>query len=135
MRRNYSCPHCHGILNPNIKIILRADHESHRGLMLFSPQPGNYDCIIPEGFKLKKKSMVRFLCPLCGKDLTSRRDRTMAEIHYATSAGHEGMVVFSRIYGHHATYFITDEEVKSYGEHIDEDTVNFWGLGHGDGGR
>jgi hypothetical protein len=56
----------------------------------------------------------------------------MAEIHFSTGPGHEGTVVFSRIYGHHATYFITDEEVKSYGEHTDEDTVNFWGLGHGD---
>ncbi len=129
MRRNFSCPHCHGNLNPDIKIILRAEYDGHRGLFLFSPQPGNYDCIVPEGFHLKKKAMVRFHCPVCGKDLTSRRDRTMAEIHFTTESGNEGTVVFSRVYGHHATYFITDEEVKTYGEDIDDDGVNFWGVG------
>lgn len=129
MKRSYYCPHCKGLLNPNVKIILRAEFESHRGLILFSPQPGNYDCILPEDFHLKKRATVRFSCPICAKDLTSSRDRTMAEILFSTSAGQEGKVIFSRVFGHHATYFITDEEVRSFGEHMDEGGLNFWGMG------
>ncbi len=134
MRRIYLCPHCGGNLNPNVKIVLRAEYEGRRGLILFSPQPGNYDAILPEDFHLKRKAMVRFSCPICTKDLTSNRDRTMAEIHYTAPNGTEGRVVFSRVFGHHATYFITDEEVKSYGEHRDQDEVNFWGVGPKRGG-
>jgi hypothetical protein len=129
MRRSFLCPHCGGVLNPNVKIVLRAEYEGHRGLFLFSPQPGNYDAIIPESFHIKRKAQVRFSCPICSKDLTSNRDRTMAEIHFQSSSGAEGTVAFSRVYGHHATYFITDEEVKSFGEHHDEDRMNFWGAG------
>ncbi len=128
-RRMFYCPHCEGHLNPNTKIILRAEYEKHKGLILFSPQPGNYDAIIPEHFKIKRKAMVRFGCPICGRELTSNRDRTMAEIGFTTETGAEGRVVFSRIYGHHATYFITDEEVRPFGEHIDATGVNFWGEG------
>ena len=128
MRRTYLCPHCGGILNPNVKIVLRAEYLHHRGLFLFSTQPGNYDAIIPDGFPLKKKAQVRFSCPICAKDLTSNRDRTMAEIKFHSTSGVEGTVVFARVYGHHATYFITDEEVKTYGD-AHEDRVNFWGAG------
>jgi hypothetical protein len=37
-------------------------------------------------------------------------------------------VVFSKIFGKHATYFITQEEVRLYGEDAQEG-VNFWGAG------
>ncbi len=129
MKRVFLCPHCAGTLSPNVKIVLRAEVDKHRALILFSPQPGNYDAIFPDDFPLKKKSQVRFSCPICSKDLTSNRDRTMAEIQFKSSTGAEGTVVFSRVYGHHATYFITDEDVKPYGEHYEEDNVNFWGAG------
>jgi predicted RNA-binding Zn-ribbon protein involved in translation (DUF1610 family) len=129
MRRTYNCPRCQGLLNPNVKIILRAEHQGSRGLMLFSPQPGNYEVIIPEGFALTKKDVVRFSCPICGRDLTSTRDRDWASIDYSTDAGEEGQVVFSRVFGHHATYFITDEKVRPYGQHTENEAVNFWGVG------
>jgi len=34
-----------------------------------------------------------------------------------------------REYGHHATYFITEEKVRAYGEHARKERVNFWGVG------
>lgn len=129
MKRTYSCPKCQAILNPGAKIVLRAEIEGHRGLFLFSPQPGNYDVVIPEGFGLRDKDTVTFGCPVCGHDLTSAREPTMAEIGFAAPAGVSGTVAFSRIAGRHATYFITQESVKPYGEHADSDAVNFWGAG------
>lgn len=129
MKRTYFCPHCDGSLNPNVKIIMRAEHGGQKGLFLFSPRPGNYEVIVPEGFRLKKKDVVDFSCPICGKDLTSRRDRALAEIRFASSAGAEGTVAFSRTYGVHATYFITCEHVRCYGEHANSERVNFWGVG------
>jgi hypothetical protein len=129
MKRNYHCPKCYGILNPNVKIILKAESGARKALLLFSPQPGNYHVIAPESFHLRKNEEVRFSCPLCSRDLTSKRDKAMAEISFSAPGGQTGRVVFSRVYGHQETYFVTKEEVRSYGRHADTQAVNYWGVG------
>ena len=129
MKRSYYCPKCNGVLNPNVKIILKAERGKTAALLLFSPQPGNYHVIVPESFSLRKNEEVRFTCPLCSRDLTSRRDPAMAEIRFATPNGHAGRVIFSRAFGHEETYFVTKEEVRSYGRHAESDKVNYWGVG------
>ncbi|MEW5984740.1 MAG: hypothetical protein AB1806_20495 [Acidobacteriota bacterium] len=129
MRRKYLCPKCNGTLNPNVKIILKAECARRAALLLFSPQPGNYDVIVPESFRLKKHDVVRFSCPLCAHDFTSTRDPSMAEIRFAGPGGQSGLTVFSRTFGHHETYFVTKEEVRSYGEHAGRAGMNFWGVG------
>ena len=129
MKRNYHCPKCYGILNPNVKVILKTECNGRTALLLFSPQPGNYHVIAPESFPLKKNDEVRFSCPLCSRDLTSKRDKSMAEITFATPGGQGGRVVFSRVFGHHETYFVTKEEVRSFGRHADREGLNFWGAG------
>jgi hypothetical protein len=129
MKRTYLCPHCKAILNPSTKIILRAELEGKRGLFLFSPRPGNYDVIIPDGFRLRRKDRIGFSCPVCSRDLTSVHDSALAEIRFTSSGGSSGTVAFSRIFGQHASYFITAEHVRSYGEHAAGRGVNFWGEG------
>lgn len=129
MKRSYQCPHCKAVLNPGTKIILRAELEDRKALLLFSPQPGNYDVIIPEDFQLRKKDKVLFSCPVCSLPLTSPRDENLAEISFHSTAGTSGIVAFSRVFGQHATYFITAEDVRSYGEHAANLDVNFWGEG------
>jgi len=129
MGRVYTCGKCGARLNPNVKIILRAEVNGRRALLLFSPQPGNYSVIAPEGFTLRRKDEVRFSCPVCSADLTSARDPGMAEIRFVGADGREGTVAFSREHGRHATYFITEEKVRAYGEHAWKEQVNFWGVG------
>ncbi len=129
MERTYLCPHCNAHLNPNVKIVLRAQVDQQRALLLFSPQPGNYDVVVPDGFQLRKKDKVSFSCPVCSEDLTSPRDPTMAQIRFTSTNGTKGLVAFSRIFGHHSTYFITAEQVESFGEDADKAGFNFWGVG------
>ncbi len=129
MKRDYHCPWCDGLLNPNVKIILKAERAGRAALVLFSPQPGNYHVIVPPSFPLKKKDEVRFSCPLCSRDLTSSRDPTKAQIRFVGPAGQSGVTVFSRVYGHHETYFVTKEEVRSYGEDAGPAGINYWGAG------
>ncbi len=137
MKRTYRCPQCQALLNPGTKIILRADWEGGRGLLLFSPQPGNYDVIVPDGCVLRPQEAVRFSCPVCGSDLTSVHDPALAEIAFSTGSGMSGTVAFSRVKGRHASYFITAERIRSYGEHAEDRGMNFWGAGpdHGGGPR
>jgi hypothetical protein len=129
MKRNYHCPWCDGVLNPNVKLILKAERAGRAALVLFSPQPGNFQVIMPESFKLNKNDEVRFSCPLCGRDLTSNRDATKAQIRFAGPGAQSGVVIFSRVFGHHETYFVTNEEVRSYGEDAGPAGVNYWGAG------
>jgi len=131
MKREYLCPHCDGRLSPGVKIILRAERRGRHALFLFSPRPGNYSVIIPPGFIVQKGQSVRFSCPACARDLTSKRDASMAEIRFVGAHGESGTVAFSREHGHHETYFVTKEQVKSYGEDAVDDSVNFWGVGPG----
>jgi hypothetical protein len=128
MKRTYSCPHCDVTLNPSVKIILSGEREGKRGLFLFSPKPGNYDVILPPELELKNGDEVSFACPACGKDLTSPKGKEWAEIAFGTPSTTGGTVVFSKVFGRHATYFITREEVRWYGEDAGE-SVNFWGAG------
>ena len=128
MKRTYECPSCSAVLNPNVKIVLRARLKKRTGLFLFSPKPGNYDVFIPQGFELVEGTRVEFACPVCGADLTSSKGKNWAEILFSTSSGARGSVIFSKVYGAHATCFITEEKVRWYGEDARECT-NFWGAG------
>jgi len=129
MGRVYTCGKCGARLNPNVKIILRAEVGGQRALLLLSPQPGNYSVIAPEDFTVRRKDNVRFSCPVCSADLTSAHDPGMAEVRFVGADGREGTVAFSREPGHQATYVITEEKVTAYGKHARKEGVNFWGVG------
>lgn len=116
MKRSYHCPRCETVLNPSDKIILKGIHANSRGLFLFSPRPGNYDVRIPPGFTLKRGDEVTFSCPVCSGDLTSAKDAEWATLGFRVPSGQQGTVVFSKVYGRRATFFITEEEMRPYGE-------------------
>jgi predicted RNA-binding Zn-ribbon protein involved in translation (DUF1610 family) len=128
MKRVYACTHCKAILNPSAKIVLKARLGEQKGLFLFSPRPGNYDLFIPSNFPLKEGDEVEFSCPVCGKDLTSKRGASWAEIEFQSSADIRGTVLFSKTYGVHATCFITEENLRWYGEDANP-AINFYGEG------
>lgn len=125
--RTYLCPFCNADLNPREYIVLRGELNDRHALVLLSPAPGDYDAIVPEDFPLEHGDRVAFTCPVCWHELTSERDETMAELRFKSDEA-QGTVVFSRVVGRHATYFVTDDAVNSFGEHADADGVNFWGV-------
>jgi hypothetical protein len=130
MKRTYLCPECRAVLNPNVKIILAAYRQDLRGLVLLSPQPGNYQAIISDDLPLGQGDLVQFHCPVCSHLLTAKHDENLAGLAFRFSTGLEGKVYFSRRYGEHATYFVADDDVRSYGEHQAEiGGVNYFGAG------
>ena len=129
MNRIYRCPKCHANLNPNVKIILMAETGGRRGLLLLSPQPGNYDLIGAEEIDLVPHELVDLYCPVCGTSLTADHDETMAHLSFQFDNGREGTVYFSRRFQHHATYFVFDGKVEAYGENAAPQGMNFFGSG------
>ena len=130
MKRVYYCPACNATLNPSVKVILTAVKDQRAGLILLSPQPGNYAVIAADELDLHSSDRLDLRCPACGKSLDSRVNENLAEIGFRLSNGLDGRAHFSRRMGEHATFFITSEEVRSYGENADVySCLNFFGAG------
>jgi hypothetical protein len=130
MKRYYHCPHCGTRLNPNVKIIVKAVIGDRHGLLLLSPQPGNYQIIASESLRPVEGETADLFCPICQENLQSDVDTHLAELSYRTDQGGRGKVVFSRVYGEHATYVLNEETVRSYGENAGAYSAsNFFGEG------
>jgi hypothetical protein len=130
MKRTYFCLKCRATLNPNVKLILTMAKDRRRSLILLSPRPGDYRVILPGGASLRRGDVVEFFCPACGANLQSEANEHLAEIGFRLEDGSKGRVNFSRKYGEHATYFVTKEQVRSYGENAAiYGDANFFGAG------
>lgn len=131
MKNTYLCPHCGTVLNPSVKILLVARHHDRRGLLLLSPQPGNFKYVCDRSLEegLKPGDVVAFSCPVCTFDLTSVADHRFAELVLRTPGHADRKVEFSRAYGTHATYVIDGRSATSFGEDsTDGDPTNFFGA-------
>jgi hypothetical protein len=130
MRNSYHCPHCLASLNPGNKLILRIAHGSRAGLILLSPQVGNYTKILPDGFELADGEGLTVSCPVCAEDLTSPANARFGEVLLRRGDEEFVRVYFSKTYGEEATFVVTNDEVHAYGPHAEQyQSVNFFGEG------
>lgn len=131
MKNTFLCPHCGSVLNPSVKILLVARHHDRRGMILLSPQPGNFKYICDQTLEegLKPGDVVAFSCPVCTSDLTSVADHRFAELQLRAPGHPDRKVEFSRAFGTHATYVIDGRSALAYGEDAgDGDPTNFFGA-------
>ena len=131
MKNVYSCPHCRSVLNPNIKILLAARYGRKRGMMLLSPQPGNFwfICDFELRSALKPGAMVSLSCPVCAEDLTSSTSKNLAELRLMAHGKTYKRVEFSRRYGEQATFIVDGDNVVTYGDDVElYDELNFFGV-------
>jgi len=73
MSKDYFCPKCKAMLNPDRSVILTAAHGDTRALIGFHPQPGNYEVCLPPGVRAEKDSRWDFFCPVCQGKSDGRR--------------------------------------------------------------
>ena len=130
MKNIFACPHCRVVLNPSIKILLVAAFGKKKGMILLSPQPGNFkyicDSSVEKGLKVGDK--VTFSCPVCSAKLTSSRDNKFTELLLLRPGHEDKRVEFSRAFGTYATFVADGEEVVSYGNDAEDfGTMNFFG--------
>jgi len=130
MANEYFCPHCRSSLNPGAHVVMRIQHQKQRGLVLLSPQVGNYRRVLPEGFELRPGELFDFGCPVCGSDLTSPVNRKLGEVLLRRSAHDFARVNFSKVAGEKATFVVESNGVHPFGIHaLRYDDVNFFGEG------
>jgi len=119
MHCSYSCPHCDSPLNPEDRVVLRAEHGEQRFLAGLHPQPGNYSVDLPPGEEMVQGTRWEFFCPVCDHSLVSdlSEDLSALDVH---SAGETHRVYFSRIAGEEATFVVSAEGMlEDYGIHTD----------------
>ncbi|MFH1811453.1 MAG: hypothetical protein ABIJ09_22115 [Pseudomonadota bacterium] len=130
MSNSYRCPHCKASLNPGNKVVLRIGHGRKRGLVLLSPQVGNYKTIVGDDLVLSEGDRVQLACPVCGEDLTSPVSRNLCHVLRLDEEGEPQRVYFSKNFGEQATFVVHHDEVRMYGADVElYDSVNFFGEG------
>jgi hypothetical protein len=130
MKLSYFCPHCRGLLNPGTKVIFVIEHGSDRGLLLLSPELGDYAVVLAESFPIESGTRNDFSCPICHHDLTSPANHNLVEILCRQPDGSDARVNFSRVAGEHATFVCGPRGIRSFGEHAPlYEGVNFFGEG------
>ena len=104
-------------LNVNNHVILTGHADSgQKGLILLSEKLGDYNVKLASGFNLAKGEIVHFHCPGCSKSLDYHRKKDFAWILKHDEEGEEFTIIFSVIFGNHATYKVSEERTISYGE-------------------
>lgn len=130
MKNVYLCPHCHNNLNPSVKIVLVVSYRQRKGLILLSPQPGNFRFVCDDHVAevVKPGAKVKFACPVCSADLTSGVNRDFAELYLDQPDKKPRRMFFSRTYGTHATFIDKGDVIAAYGENVEDfDRINFFG--------
>lgn len=113
----YLCTYCCIQLNvDNYVILIGHGTSGHKGLILLKEKLGDYNVTMPSSFSLDKGEKVHFHCPGCSKPLDYSRKKDFAWILKHDEEGKEFTIIFSVIFGNHATYKISEERTISYGE-------------------
>ena len=119
MRWKYSCPHCQAPLNPDERVVLRAESGDQKFLAGLHPQPGDYEVELPPGETMERGTRWEFFCPQCDASLVSELSEDLCALD-VTSPGETHRVYFSRVAGEEATFVVSAEGMlKDYGLHTD----------------
>ena len=127
MSLSYLCPKCHAVLNPNVRVVLVARFDGRKGIVLMSPNLGDYKFHCDKGFYegVRSGDLLEFLCPVCTESLTSPTMEHFAELLVVNGDGLDGnphLLRFSRVSEEHATFLHDGQTVREYGE--DAETVH-----------
>ncbi len=130
MEINYKCPKCRSYLNIGEKIVLSVKIKSEqKGLILFEKELGNYEVKKHDLVQYEKGDLVGFYCPICHENLAADNvNSNLANVLMVDDEGNEAMVMFSKVFGEHATYKVSDSEIESFGKDK-ERYINFFGHG------
>jgi hypothetical protein len=129
MKNYYLCPFCKTHLKIKDNIILKVSNtKSQVGLVLLSPEIGNYDVFYHhECLELNSGEITEIFCPVCDENLDLDAEfKNLAKIIMLDENGQKSEVFFSRIVGEKASYKISGKKIDKYGK--DSDNYNYWGY-------
>jgi len=123
MGSSFICPYCRGHLKVGDQVVFRIrNHKKEFGLLLLSPQIGNYHSVKNPDFVYKTGEALEFYCPLCSHTLSTTINENLIFVLMVDNQGVEHNIYFSRISGEKSTYQVTGDTVTAAGEHSDRYT-------------
>jgi len=112
-------------------VIFSAQTEKGlKGLVLLSPELGNYSILHVPAFSYKDGEHIDFFCPVCHTDLGIHKvSKDLAGFIMIDEKKVEYNIIFSEIAGKQCTIKLKENTiVESFGEDAGEFS-NFWGAG------
>ncbi|MFO7622455.1 MAG: hypothetical protein R6W81_14525 [Bacteroidales bacterium] len=114
---DFLCPKCKGHLRVGDNIIFKVKNDNKEyGLILLSPQIGNYTSVKHPSFEYRRGELVDFYCPLCSKSLKSDIHKNLALVLMKDEEGKSFVVYFSQVAGEHSTFEVDGESLRAAGE-------------------
>lgn len=129
-KNDFLCPKCKGHLRPADNIILSAKtSDGDMGLLLLSPQLGEYTITKHKSYKIKEGEHLEIFCPICNENLASFHEHVnLAKIIMIDEQNNKSEIVFSKIMGEKCTYKVMQDKVEPYGPDA-QAYYNYWGVG------
>jgi hypothetical protein len=131
MKNRFLCPSCKSDLKIKNSVIFSARTEKGiNGLILFSPELGNYSILHVPAFTYAEGEHIDFFCPVCHANLgVPEIGKDLAEVIMMDDKKVEYNIIFSEIAGKQCTIKMKEKAIiESYGEDAGEFS-NFWGEG------
>ena len=119
MRTDFICPKCNGHLLVGDKIIFTAitKKDKRLGVILLSPDVGDYTSIVHPTFKIEEGEEVDFFCPICHGSLAATDvDEKLVKIIMIDKNSDKYEIYFSGVTGEHCTYKISENKIEKFGE-------------------
>jgi hypothetical protein len=114
---DFFCPKCKDHIRVGDHLILKGKNlKKQSGLILLSPQIGNYSSVKHPTFEIKQGEFLEFFCPLCNNSLKSDINQNLAHIIMVDETGKTYDTYFSQIAGEHSTYETDGDSVHVAGE-------------------
>jgi len=117
MKTDFICPKCNGHLLVGGYVIFSATTKKNRqGLILLSPQLGDYTKVLHPSFQVEKGDAVDFFCPLCHTSLTAYDvDQRLIHLIMIDENSEKHDIYFSGIEGEHCTFKVSEKKYEKYG--------------------
>jgi len=127
MKNDYICPFCRGHLKVKNSVIFSAKKPNgETGLLLLSPEIGDYSVKHHRSFNLLEGEKTDLYCPICHADLMAKNyNSNLARIIRINEFGEENPILISEIVGERCTYVIHGKKVDRFGD----DAMNYFGAG------
>jgi len=117
MKNDFICPKCEGHLLVGGYIIFTiTTKKGKRGLILLSPDLGDYSRVLNPGFTIEKGEGVDYFCPICHSNLTANDvDQRLVRLLMIDENAEKHEIYFSNVYGEYCTYKVSDKIYEKYG--------------------
>jgi predicted RNA-binding Zn-ribbon protein involved in translation (DUF1610 family) len=125
---DFLCPKCKEHLRVGDNLIFKVKNSRKQaGLLLLSPQIGNYTSHKHPAFEIQTGESLEFYCPICNASLISDIHKNLAHVILKDETGKSNNVYFSQIVGEHSTFETDGEAVHVAG--VDAGRYTYFKIG------